>query len=176
MEDNFTFILCSMVLISGHAPAKLAFVAVLSSSCASLAFTKNRRAHIAPSFSTIRIKFCLAFIYTFLFFKTMSFLTKSHCPVISTIRIKFLFGFCLRHPFPKRLLSLRNHIALKSVPYCIEFLFGIRPSFPLFRYNYYLYPVQRNLFFTIPPLFFRIETLQRTFFSIEIRTVENRKS
>ena len=42
-----------MVLNAGHAPAKLAFVAVLSSSYASLAFTKNRRAHIALLFSTI---------------------------------------------------------------------------------------------------------------------------
>ena len=98
-----------MVLNAWHAPAKLAFVAVLSSSYASLAFTKNRRAHIAPS----------------------------------------------------------------SVSYCIKFLFGIRPSFFRFRYNYFLYLVKRNLFFTIPTLFFRIEILQRTFFSIEIRTVEN---
>ena len=149
-----------MVLISGHAPAKLAFVAVLSSSYASLAFTKNRRAHIAPHL----VPYC----------------------------IKFLLGFYLHYPFPKRRLSLRDHIAPNSIPYAqnphLAFIYAIpfpkdvfpygitflHPHYPRhLRYKSILYPVQRNLFFTIPTLFFRIEILQRTFFSIEIRTVEN---
>ena len=39
---------CSMDLYSGHAPANLAFAAVLTSSFALLAFSKYRRAQIAP--------------------------------------------------------------------------------------------------------------------------------
>lgn len=131
-----------MVLISGHAPAKLAFVAVLSSSYTSLAFTKNRRAHIAPS----SVPYC----------------------------IKFLFGFCLRHPFPKKTSFLtKSHCPVMPYHTILYKICVGCPAMLPFGYRSSLYPVQRNLFFTIPTLFFRIEILQRTFFSIEIRTVEN---
>ena len=51
---------CSMDLYSGHAPANLAFAAVLTSSFALLAFSKYRRAQITPNIDLYCI---IRFIY-----------------------------------------------------------------------------------------------------------------